>query len=386
MTARASLGEDRGICFRGEAAGDTAPSKWELQEASRKLLPREKGLQKCSCTRVRGGYAVKVWKGTRSTFFSGLLQCGSVWICPVCAGKVATRRAAEVQRGIDYWLHLGGGALMATLTFRHCRFDRLPDLMQRYPKTLRRLKSGRAYQQWQRDFGIVGEIRALEVTHGDNGWHPHTHSLLFTNKPLRTIERQHCEARLYLLWRAACEKEGLGDPTFENGIHLRPAKDAADYVAKWGFAQELTRAHIKPAKGKGRTPWQLLAAFAAGDKRAAWLFREFAQCFKGRRQLYYSPGLRQRLGLNEELTEQELLELPEEEPKELVCSIQPDQWRLVVRYKAHAAVLAAAEQGAAAVNALLERLRQRVLRDVGTDGTFARLRWYEQVQETMVRI
>lgn len=385
MSAPAALGDDQGICFRGEP-GESAPGKWELQAASRKLLPREKGLQKCSCTRVRGGDSVEVWKGARSTFFSGLLQCGSVWICPVCAPKVAAHRAEEVQRGINYWLHVGGGALMVTLTFRHTRFDQLADLMERFPRALRRLKSGRAYQQLQRDFVIAGEIRALEVTHGDNGWHPHTHALGFTHRPLSAVERQHFEVRLYLLWRAACAKEGIGDPTFERGVHVRPAKDAADYIAKWGFAQELTRAHMKQAKGKGRTPWQLLAAYTRGEKRAAWLFREFAQHFKGRRQLYYSPGLRQRLGLNEELTEQEILKLPEPEPKELVCAIQPDQWRLVVRYKQHAAVLAAAEEGAAAVNALLERLRQRVLREVGTDGTFNRLRWFDQIENAMVRI
>lgn len=361
MTARPALGEDWDFCFRAE--GESAPNKWDLQHAARRLLPRDKGLQSCSCTRTRGADGVKVWKGERSHFFSGLVQCGSVWVCPVCAPKVAEHRAKDVQRGIDYWLHVGGGALMVTLTFSHSRFDRLADLMARFPAALRRLKSGRAYQRLQQDFGIVGEIRALEVTHGnENGWHPHTHALAFTHRPLLPIERQRFEARLYLLWRAACAKEGIGDPSFERGVHVRPAKDAADYIAKWGFAQELTRAHIKTAKGKRRTPWQLLADYSRGDRRAAWLFREFAQAFKGRRQLYYSPGLRQRLGLNEELTDQEALALPEPEPRELVCEIQPEHWRLVVRYKAHAAILDAAEHGAgAAVDALLDRLRVRDL-------------------------
>lgn len=384
------LGENRGFCFPGRPTGDTAaaagPNRWQLQAAARRLLPHEKQLARCHCTRARGVEDVRVYRAEGSAFFSGLVQCGSVWICPVCAGKVAERRAEEVQRGIDYWIAAGGGALMVTLTFRHGFRDPLADTLERFGKALRRLKSGRAYQQLMRDFGVVGEIRALEVTHGRNGWHPHTHALVFTHKRLDRIERQHYECRLFLLWRAACEREGLGDPTFEHGINLRVAKDAGDYVAKWGFATELTRAHLKKAQRGGRTPWQLLADYCRGDRRAGWLFREFAHAFKGRRQLYYSAGLRQRLGLRDEMTDQELLAL-EPEPRELVATIPPDRWRLVVWYRAHHDVLEAAERaGAAGVAAVLERLRRRVVQEIGTDGSWWRWQWIDRVESAIVRI
>lgn len=384
MTAPAALGEDRGICFRPDD-GETV-SRWELQHTAQRLLPKQKQLQRCHCTRLRGKAGVEIWRGKRSASFRGLIQCGSVWICPPCAAKIAEHRAKDLQKGIDYALYVGHGVMMTTLTFRHFRVDTLKELIRLFPLALRYLKSGRAYQQLQKDFGIIGEVRALEVTHGDaNGWHPHTHAIVFTNRVLTRAERFAFECRLYLLWRAACARAGLGDPTFEHGVHVRPAKEAADYVAKWGFANEVTRSHIKRAKGKGRTPFQLLADAGAGDKRAAWLFREFAECFKGRRQLYYSPGLRQRIGINEELTDQEALALEPEE-KELVCVVEPDQWRLVVRYRMRNAVLTAAMQGAAAVAEVLEELRRRVLRDVGTDGSFARWRWYREVEEKMVTI
>lgn len=364
-----------------------------MQETARRLLPREKQLQKCHCTRVRGGYGVQVYTSARGASFAGLVQCGSIWICPVCASKESAVRADEMQRGIDYAIQVGHGVQMVTLTHRHTKFEVLAEMRAAQRLALRFLKSGRAYADLQRRFGLFGEIRALEITHGDrNGWHPHTHALMFTNRPLTDAELFEFECRLYLLWRAACARAGLGDPTFEHGVHVRPAKYAADYVAKWGFARELAQAHLKRAKGQGRTPWQLLAD--AGDstlprlvrKRAAWLFREFAAAFKGSRQLFYSPGLRQRLGLNKKLTDQMALALPDPKPRELVCTIEPDQWRLVVRYRMHAEVLAAAEQGAAAVTALLERLRRRVLLEVGTDGTFDRLRWYDRVEGAMVRV
>lgn len=48
--------------------------------------------------------------GTRSAAYGGLKTCGSVWCCPVCAAKIATRRAddlATVMRAVD---ELGGSA------------------------------------------------------------------------------------------------------------------------------------------------------------------------------------------------------------------------------------------------------------------------------------
>ena len=56
---------------------------------------------------------------------AGLKTCGSVWCCPVCAAKIATRRAddlATVVRAVD---DLGGSAFLLTLTMRHDRGDRL---------------------------------------------------------------------------------------------------------------------------------------------------------------------------------------------------------------------------------------------------------------------
>ena len=377
MTAPA-LGEDRDYCFRGDEARPRG--KWALQEKARNLLPEYKGLQRCCCTRQKGGAGVKVWKGNKGAWFTGLMQCGSVWVCPVCAGKVAEARATELQKGIDYALSVGHGCLMVTLTFSHGRGDVLADTLTGQAKALRALKSGRAYQALMRDFGVLGEVRALEVTHGENGWHPHTHAITFTDSKLSAAARFQFECRLFVLWRAACLKAGIGAPEFAHGIHVRSAKDAANYVAKWGFATEVTRSHIKTAKGKGRTPWQLLADAAAGDKRAAWLFREFAACFKGKRQLFYSRGLRQKIGLLDELTDQQALELQPEE-KTMVCEIDPDEWRMVIRFRARADLLSAAMDGGEAVHLLLRVLRERTRADIGTDGSYHRLDYLRAVND-----
>lgn len=374
MTAPASLGEDRGICVR--PAPKKSAGKWQLQEIAKNLLPNKRGLQRCCSTRHKGGAGVKLWKYAHGVGFSGLMQCGSVWICPVCAGKVAKGRASELQRGIDYALATGSGCMMVTLTFSHGRADVLTDTLSGFSLALRKLKGGRDYKTLMRDFGIFGEVRALEVTHGNaNGWHPHTHSITFSRTKLTPQQRFEFECRLFVLWRAACGKAKIGAPQFGPGVHVRNAKDAADYVAKWGFATEVTHSHIKTAKDGGRTPWQLLADAGAGDKHASWLFREFAEQFHGKRQLYYSPGLRKKLGLLDELTDQQLLDLEESEEKTLICEIDNDAWSMVLRFRMRAALLAAADTGAAAVAELLDKLRARTRAAIGTDGASARGYW-----------
>lgn len=376
VNAPASLGEDRGICFQPEL-GKTV-SRWALQEAARCLLPKHKGLHRCHCSQAWGS-SVQVWRGKHGAFFTGLQQCGSIWVCPVCAGKVAEGRADELQKGINYALKTGSGCMMVTLTFSHGRGDILADTLSGFSKALRALKSGRAYQALMRDFGIYGEVRALEVTHGQaNGWHPHTHAVTFSRLKLSAHDRFRFECRLFVLWRAACAKAGIGAPEFGPGVHIRPAKDAADYVAKWGFATEVTRSHIKTAKGGGRTPWQLLADADAGDQRAAWLFREFAECFKGKRQLYYSAGLRQKLGLLEDLTDQQLLDIEPDE-KTLVCEIDQDEWRMIVKFKMRSAVLSAARDCVESVRALLDGLRSRTRAELGSDGTSGRRLWLNAI-------
>ena len=373
VSASASLGEDRGICFRPtpKATG----KKWQLQEAAQRLLPDKRGLQRCSRGLTWGDGGVKVWKGKTDAWFTGLMQCGSVWICPVCAAKIARQRADELQRGIDYALATGSGCMMVTLTFSHGRCDILDDTMSGFSRALHKLKSGRPYRALMDEYGIYGEVRAMEVTHGQaNGWHPHTHAITFSRTKLSAPGRFRFECRLFVLWREACRKAGIGLPEFGPGVHVRPAKDAADYVAKWGFATEVTHSHIKAAKPGGLTPWQLLAAAADGDKRAAWLFREFAGSFHGKRQLYYSPGLRQRLGLFDEITDQELLSLEPDE-KTLVCALDKDEWLMVLKFKMRASVLAAASDCAESVRALLDGLRTRARAEVGSDGRTERGLW-----------
>ena len=138
-----------------------------------------------------------------------------------------------------------------------------------------------------------------------------------------------------------CEKAGLGTPSFRHGIKLDDGSRAAHYVAKgmWGLEDEMTKGHTKKGKAGGETPFDLLRAYLADgqDAQAAALFREFAECFRGKRQLSWSNGLKARFYVDEKSDEQLSEEL--EDNAVLLGQITVNQWRDVLKVDGRGTVL-----------------------------------------------
>ncbi|MNG10381.1 hypothetical protein D3C84_938450 [compost metagenome] len=135
---------------------------------------------------------------------------------------------------------------------------------------------------------------------------------------------------------------------------------ASDYLAKqddsrhWGVDRELAKASTKEGRAKGQHPFGLLATAAEGGKQAGAKFLEFIVAMKGKRQLVWSPGLKNRVGLQEQSDE----ELADEIPTMPVCLFDAGHWHRVLLKRKRAQLLQAAERGGApAVHAFLERLR-----------------------------
>jgi hypothetical protein len=300
--------------------------------------------------------------GTRTAGYSGLASCGSVWACPQCGAKIATRRADElskVMRAVD---EAGGSAFMLTLTMRHDRADRL-GLTKDDRKRLRQLEDNRAgYEaananRWEFDEhqaeadaieentlrqrkgcwdvlsdawarvtsgaawladqdlfgGLLGWARVVEVTDGDNGWHVHIHALLcFGAQVSAELVAASVGARMFSRWRAALERKGF-DASDAHGWDLRRVQlgdgDLADYFTK--IAHEVTGSHRKEGRrAGGRTPMQLLAdAVDTYEESAIARWWEWEQASEGRRQLTWSTGrrdLRKLAGLGAESTDEEI--------------------------------------------------------------------------------
>jgi len=105
--------------------------------------------------------------------FSGLETCGSVWACPVCSVKVTETRKVEIKTVLDGHYATGGIAAMATLTIPHHVFQSPRELRRAVSGAFRKVKSGKPWQKARAKYQWAGDVRALEVTHGRSGWHPH---------------------------------------------------------------------------------------------------------------------------------------------------------------------------------------------------------------------
>ena len=175
-------------------------------------------------------------------------------------------------------------------------------------------------------------------------------------EPLSKQQLQKMTDAIFPLWLAACKKASLPLPSREHGVQIQGASHAAQYVGKFGFASELTRSQSTRAKLKGRTQWDLLDDFEAGDLQAGELFKEYVEAFAGRRQLVWSRGLRERLRLGE-LFSDEQLAVPDDTDAELMAELDLDTWALITRGDWQEHVIDTAKLGRDALLEFLNWLR-----------------------------
>lgn len=295
-----------------------------------------------------------------TAFYAGLVTCGSVWSCAVCASRIQERRRHEIKAAIAWAESKGLVCVMVTFTFPHCHWHRLSDLIVQQRDAFTRLRKTRAYSKIK----PAGLIRSLELTYSDrNGWHPHTHELWFCEPD--NVPTQYA---ISLLWEAAASRAGLLDHVEPNSIHwanfmchgvdVKRDMTEGDYLAKqddsrsWGFAEELSKATSKAGRRKGFHPFHLLVRKNPGD---AARFLEYHLAMKGARQLFWSPGLKSKVGIDD-LSDETIAD-ESRDPADLLAHIPLAAWRVVRGNDAHAELLEAAESGGApAVLALLAAL------------------------------
>jgi hypothetical protein len=324
--------------------------RYALQGAARELLPDERGLQ--GCLRWLHAGTVQLFHIPRHQVgaFGGLQHCGSVWQCPVCSAKVSERRRQELSRGVEGWQVSGGVVLLVTYTLRHHLADDLRVTLQGLLRARKRMLSGRWAKSFTERFGVVGRVRALEVTHGQNGWHPHVHELVFLRGD---VDREAFLQELRARWSAQVLKAGLKSVN-SHGVDVRFADlSVADYLSKfgrdrtWGPEHELTKSAAKLGKQGSRGPIGLLSDYFTGDAHAGMLWRQYAGVFKGSRQLVWSDGLRQLLGLGQEQSDAEIAaELREDAA--LMDELSRDEWRVVLGNDARAELLQVLGSGSVA--------------------------------------
>lgn len=370
--------------------------RWMLQAAARSLLlweGKKAGLEhpanfhrtaKCKHVTHAADVGVHLAQKHDAAFYSGLITCGSVWACPVCAAKVQERRREEIAAAIT-WAHRAGlQPVMVTLTFPHRSWDKLGQLLEQQADALTRLRGGAPWQRFRKNNGYQGLIRGLETTFGQNGWHPHTHEIWFVSRAavadLSTPEKADNErkirekykdkgypeipadcadmrSQILKRWRSSCARAGLldlGNPdqvaAFNaHSVDVKGWCDASDYIAKmdesrhWGADRELAKASTKAGRLKGKHPFGLLADAAEGNRGAAFRYLEYVEAMHGKRQLFWSAGLKAKVGVSD-ISDEELAD-QEREKADILGRLTLGQWKRVRDAEKRAELLEAAESG-----------------------------------------
>jgi hypothetical protein len=292
----------------------------------------------CYCCRsfaVPGADVVRVMRaddGSRA-HVSGLLRCGMPWTCPVCGARIAEERREELSTALETWTQKAGGrCYLVSFTTPHTADMAIADTLERFTNAIKWFRQSPAYKAIlgpKGSAGRIGSVKSMETTWGANGFHPHTHELIFcrTAYAFGEGDPDHNDSlhstvidRLKSKWVDCLLRAGLGDRQKMNdmltyGLDFRGGEKAAEYVTKygkeeaWGLSSELTRGPVKigtriEVEGvKHYTPFELLALSEKSmllmlngqDVEPADLFRQYAAAFKGRRQLVWSPLLEKKL-------------------------------------------------------------------------------------------
>jgi hypothetical protein len=313
---------------------------------------------KCSRTRVRRSVTVhKSLEG--NCFYSGTVVCSSVWACPVCAAKIQERRRKEISKGMDYvYNDMKKQCTMVTLTFPHTAMDTCKELREKQKAALTDFRKSGNWSKKMKGYGYEGLIRSLEITHGQKGWHPHTHELWIMDY---FNDDEEIEFKKYILgqWEKACKKHGLlpkGKIRHfrKHAVDVKFSCSNSDYLAKqddaknlhWGIDREMAKGVFKKsdkqnAPLKGLHPFQLLDGFSKGQYWMGMKFLEYVEAMYRARHIYWSTGLKKKCKI-EELSDEELMVKEEEKAIDLT-DLDMFAWDKVLEKNARAEILNIAE-------------------------------------------
>lgn len=257
-----------------------------------------------------GGVSVKVTEAGHA-HYNGLARCGNIWRCPCCSQLIRRERAEEIGEALRRHISAGGGVIFVTTTVRHSLRDALADTMGVLSGAWARCNRSRAFRSFKAELGMVGYITSVEIVFGRHGWHAHQHRVVFTDAPIADEDIPAVKARLFSFWRDAVEAEGgtcefdafdvrkVSGGTSELGRYVSKAVDGVE-----GLGRELALGDLKSGRVAGSvSPFQLLDDDSAEAHR---LWDEYATATRGKSAIRWSRGLRDRLGLGREKTDEQV--------------------------------------------------------------------------------
>lgn len=387
-TAQPALGNSGKVIPDEAARGAGPPSsgadptlgRYDLRDAAQVDLWRRAGLDEFRSLRLCGRSAIpssrpdvagvqlrRSAEGRHA--LTGQTSCGNTRLCPVCAPRIARKRADEIRRYTTAAFEAQIRVAFFTATLRHKLNQGPAQQLAAVRASFKKVNQGGHWDRAQKLHGVLGTIRSIEVQLlGPAGAHTHLHGLIFfaagtSDESIRTV-MEGCGRR----WAAgaAAVMDGLR-PSDAHGWQWEIVEDATaagDYVAKpavaelaWSPADEVARADRKRGRGGSVSPLQLLAMVMSDhDEHHEAVLIDYARAMKGSQTIIVSKGVKKALGITEERSDEELAAEPEDGVAtwEVVAEFTPGSWTAIVRAVGIGGVLrAAAGMGSECVPYLL---------------------------------
>jgi len=275
--------------------------------------------------------------------YSGVQTCGSI-TCPYCGPRIGQKRREEITAAVDSHRYWGGKVLFGTLTLKHDRSERHEDVADAVASCWAFATDGRGWARDKRDHGIIGTVRVWETTWTpQNGWHVHVHVLLFLDGSRRAPKK--LLGSMFKRWRTGALRLGRSAPLLiGQDLHEVTGEEAGEqlggYFAKEAIARgrdeaeamgwELTHPDSK-TRSDSATPAEILELASYGVDRFKGLWAEFEKSMKGRRTIAWSKGLRAELGLDIELSDEEIAQAEDEDPQEVLLVLPGRVFRQIAR-------------------------------------------------------
>jgi hypothetical protein len=356
--------------------------RFALQSVARELLPDDR-ISMCmrSFGRRKDGTGparaqVMYSEKSHKAYYAGLMTCGSIWGCPVCAARITTKRLERLKKAVAVW---DGSIFMVTLTLQHVREDKLAELVEAIKDTWRKVKSGRWWKSFAARYGVAGSLSGFECTISiKNGWHPHLHVLFFSRLKAGKIVAEKVQEELYEHYSDILAKHGRYASAdrgvwVDQAVESKGGKDAAlkRYVTKWGLEEELVKSPVKKARAYDGiahySPFQLLELYGEGNSWAGLAFQEYYQTMKGKKQLNPSRGFWALFGLEDDKASDEELAAESVQAGDLeLAGLTWSAWHRIKSRELRSDVLWHAERGKEGFYAFL--LGYGIIR--GADGYF----------------
>lgn len=226
-------------------------------------------------------------------YFDNIVSCHNAKSCAVCAPRIMGVRSVEIRQAVHQWLCANSDhtCYMITLTFSHHAADRLQDLLDQFRDSVKFYWSHRTVVSFFRDCGYLGRITSTEIQFSQkNGFHPHQHVLIFSNRISLDVEK------LRQLWMVSLHASGLTGAD-DIAFNIVEARSAEKYLTK--ISSEMALGNLKEGRSTGHySPFQL--AFEGLTSQASWAedaFSEYFSAVRGKHFLFWSKGLKKYFGI-----------------------------------------------------------------------------------------